>query len=76
MLTTTRVSRQHCVVCEDGYVKVVHDKRGTICAAILRNGKLEDITFIHESDRRSNMIRMPAMTALQNWLVMQGGASC
>lgn len=53
---------------DDRYVKVRHSKRGVICAALLsRDGKLTDIGFLNDADLKSNMIRMPAMAALQRW---------
>jgi len=61
------MNRHLSIKLEDGYVKVVHDKRGTICAGILKDGRIQDVTFISEEFRKQNMIRMPAMVALQNW---------
>jgi len=61
------MNRHLSIKLEDGYVKVVHDKRGTICAGVLLADRVHDITFTSEEYRKQNMIRMPAMTALQNW---------
>lgn len=53
---------------DDGYVRVVHSERGVICAGrIDRDGRITDIAFLNEDDRKCNMIRMPAMTALAKW---------
>lgn len=54
---------------EMGYVRVNHSQRGQICVAVLTaDGKATDISFERDSDRKSNMIRQPALYALNRWL--------
>ena len=56
------------VISEDGYLKVKHSKRGTVCACILRDGKPTDITFLNNADLKNNSIRIPAMCALNQYV--------
>ncbi len=51
----------------DGYVRCEHSKRGLICAGVLKNGRLSDVSFLRDEDIKCNMIRMPAMMAMQKW---------
>lgn len=53
---------------EDRYVKVFHSKRGLVAAGELdRDGRIVNIAFLNPADYKSNMVRMPAMSAMQNW---------
>jgi hypothetical protein len=71
-----RMSRQHTVIVEDGYVKVKHDRLGTILGCVLREGKPHDVTFVRPEYQKQNMIRMPAIVALQNWVSTHGESAC
>ena len=51
------------------YVKVYHSRLGLICAGTIlpATGRITDIAFLEDRYRRSNMIRIPAMVALERW---------